>query len=305
MKKHLSTFVLYFFSTVVVASCILSTAHAEQANLYLEPHEGLVEQGWVFDVELYLGNSNSTGVEANIEFDRTRLQVLGAYEEGSDFDNVNTDYNNLNGTISVLAIDGSGSGNQLVTILTFKSTAQGNAAIVFKGNNRIIVGNNNGIANWVDVATKNASFVITPKNSLGGAAANTATPPEDNTPPSQATKDNLPEKSEIKSNEPKPASKNTEDSTLAKNTQKEKRPIINSLLWPTIPIASLAILTIAIFLLYRSNHMSGSLKRLIVSVLEYKPTIPLSKYLTYSGPKLLASGIKHKLLSASNKLKND
>lgn len=352
--KKLFAYLVLSISLLSAAFSPFQVANAAPSGLYFTPATGTYTRGASFNVQLRV-NSNSPGVQASIDFDRSKLQVTAISKQGSGFSNNTTNADNGDGKITVYAINGGDSSDQLVTTFTFQSTNTGNAALTFNGTNQtlryvLLVGV------WTDVTTNNASYTIAapsgnspppppppaPNAPIPGSGT-TITPP----PPAAKPAPSPPNTPASPTPQPTPAPVTPPEPSLDTPIPPEKDESSSNFqptkpdkdAWETkevsdVPASSfpwiygiaaliLAILSVGIFFVYHYTHMSGALARLVTTVINYQLAVsevtetsattvtitpgigavmPRFKLLAFTGPKLLGSGIKRKLLGSGTRI---
>lgn len=346
--KNIASRLCLSLAAIMALFAIAPTAQAAPSGFYLNPSGGTYQKDTSFSIQLRLNAGSNSGIQSNMDFDNSKLQILGVSTQGSALDNVTTTYDNNGGKISVYSVSGSSSGDRLITTITFRATAAGSAAINFARANQTLR-YALLLPIWSDVATTNASYTIagpvTPPSSGGGGSTNPPSSGNGNTSsPSPSTGNSKPASPQTTSPSPTPTGDGssapnaaTPDSPIAsqryksspdfQTTQPDAEPwesgstnvSTSEMLIPWLPIivtSTLGLLTAGIFAAYRRTHLSKSLRRLLASVVSYKieasepkpvsfVTFPIlakimPKLLAYTSPKLLATGIKQKLLAAGS-----
>lgn len=322
-----------------------NTTLAAPSGFYLDPATGSVAKDTSFSIQLRLNAGSNSGVQANLEFDPSKLQVLSSSNQGSALDSVTVTRDNSAGRISVYSVSGSSSGDRLITTLTFRATNPGAADVNFVGNNstlRYVL----LVPIWSSMTTNNASYTITTPG--GGTTTPGGTPPTPSNPGSGSTNNNpratpSPRSTTTPGTTNTPSSGSEPNATQPNPTSEENQPADSQfnaapefkttppdtepwetytatvptsvLLVPWLPIIAVATSLLVIggtYAAYRQTHMSQSLRRLIATITAGTTTtaspsiiapkfltgtiLPTLKLLAYTQPKLLASGIKQKLL---------
>lgn len=351
MKKIISGISIFFIA--LLAGVVSSpTAHAA-TGFYLNPSSGSYASGSSFTVQLRIAD-DTPGVQANLTFDKTKLQVTSISKQGSGFENNTVNTSNADGTITVYAINGGFDGNsdQLIATFTFQAINGGEAPLTFTGTNRtlryvLLAGF------WYDAPTNNASYTITggstpppvnppsgggttnqpkpipsaPKPGTSTPIPNPTSPATPSTPASPTSPIQETPSGEAPATSDVPSEINTPSIVSPSKPTQEKQqslppvttpPSDNLFLWIVGLVAAVAGSLVLIgWLLYRKSHMSKALQRLIATVIEYRialneqaaslhpaltTPIVMPKLLGFTAPKLLGSGIKQKLLTATSKI---
>lgn len=336
MKK-----IILAITTLLVTTLLTSaSALAAPSGFYIDPSTGTVAKDVSFSVQLRLNAGSNSGIQANLEFDPTKLQVQSSSNQGSALDDVTVTRDNSAGRISVYSVSGSDSGDRLITTLTFRATNPGTAPLNFVGNNstlRYAL----LLPIWTSVATTNASYSITaPSGTTTPGGSTPATPsnpgnitsPRNSTSPRTTTPGTTPPSSASEpdtSAQPTVTPEGNPETTGSqfnaapefKTTPPDTEPWesytatvpTSVLLVPWLPIITVASALVVIggtYAAYRQTHMSQSLRRLLATIAAGNVTpagstapklltgtiLPTLKLLAYTQPKLLASGIKQKLL---------
>lgn len=295
MKKIITSFPAFFLSLLISLVLVIPSVHAAPSGLYLSPSNGTYETNTTFNVQLRLNESSSTGVQANMDFDRSKLAVTSTSNQGSAFTNTTTNYDNNAGTISVYAINGSGNGDRLITTITFKGIIAGNAPVNFARTNQTL-GYILLVPIWSDVPVSNASYTIatpstpsqtTTDTSTGSGTASTSPSAPTNpssTPSTQTPKNSTspttpstqPDSKKFKSANGLAEPYNTlpipddESITSAEGTNTPKSTFQYL---PAAIASSLALVTAVIFIIYRRTHLSRSLRKLIAAIVLVPPKI--------------------------------
>lgn len=325
MKKIITGISISLIALVAIFASV-PTAHAA-TGIYLTPSSGTYAPNATFNVQLRLA-SDSPGVQANLTFDRTKLQITNVSKQGSDFSNNTTDISNNNGTITVYAINGGDKNDQLISTFTFQAISGGEAPVSFTGTNRtlryvLLVGV------WTDATTTNASYTITggnptppvtPPVSGGGTTTAPKPKPAANKPVTAPTSPVVPAAPPAESAPSTPTQETPSPNTTVSSDESSKatappqptrsniKPQGQEVTAPTqstgftFPwmiaaiIASVLALTALVGLIvYRNSHMSKALQRLIAAVIEYR--LALNQQAASIHPTLAAPVIMPKLLA--------
>ena len=318
-----------FISLIALVAIFASapTAHAA-TGIYLTPSSGTYAPGATFNVQLRLA-SDSPGVQANLTFDRTKLQITNVSKQGSDFSNNTTDINNNDGTITVYAINGGfgDKSDQLVSTFTFQAISGGEAPLTFTGTNRtlryvLLVGL------WTDATTTNASYTITGGGStppvtppVNGGGTTTAPKPNPSTSKPAPTSPTTPTTPPVAGGAPAaPVQETPSPDTPVSSDEPSKTPAIqlptksdvkqqaqeattsigpttSAFPWIIVAIVAgvIALATLIGLLVYRNSHMSKALQRLIAAVIEYR--LAFNQQAATIHPALAAPVIMPKLLA--------
>lgn len=296
MKK-----IILAISTLLAAILFTgNTTFAAPSGFYLDPATGTVAKDTSFSVQLRLNAGSNSGIQANLEFDPSKLQVQSSSNQGSALDSVTVTRDNSAGRISVYSVSGSSSGDRLITTLTFQAINPGAADVNFVGNNstlRYVL----LVPIWSSMTTNNASYSVTapgggtttpggntpttpPSNAGSGSTNNpratpsprgTTTPGTTNTPSSGSESNTAQPNTTPEENQPTgsqfnaaPEFKTTPPDTEPWETYTATVPT-SVLLVPWLPIitiiASLLVI-VGTYAAYRQTHMSQSLRRLIATI---------------------------------------
>lgn len=301
MKKVLAFFQLLVISLLLLIGTVPHVS-AAPSGLYFSPPSGNFAKDSLFSIQLRLGNSSASGVQANIRFDTSKLSVTGTSNQGSSF-NPTISYDNSNGSIIVYSATANGSGDRLITTVGFKALNVGTANVTFSGTNQtltyLLL-----VPVWSNVTTSDSSYTITasaptiPPASGGGGTgtSDTVQSPSStgNTSPSPAASPNTSSTQTISPGITAPNSTDSDandvpavtlpdfptnkqstvspktpqpDAATARNTASSS-PIFP---WLSVALASILSATaIAIFIVYRRSHMTSSLRTLLSGIISYK-----------------------------------
>ena len=136
--------VVFSFILVIFGGLPLA-ARAEGASLYLSPASGSFFVGSTFDVSVFVntGQENVNAVETNIEFDPNKLQVASP-TAGKSFIEIwvaQPDYSNTKGRMSFIGgipSPGINTSAGLVSTITFRAIAPGQAKISFLDSSKVL-----------------------------------------------------------------------------------------------------------------------------------------------------------------------
>lgn len=309
MKKLISHIILVFAILALMVG-LTPSVQAAPSGLYLNPLSGTYQKGSSFNAQLRLGGSSTSGVQANMYFDVSRLQVTSMSNQGSSFGNVTNSYDNTAGRIIVYAVDGNGSGDRLITTVTFRGIGAGTTAVTFSGTNTtlsyLLL-----VPVWTSVSTTNASYTITApaappvtppagggttnpgSGSTGGNSGSSPTPkpgvtkpsanpgsaptpaptpsaPAGDTPKTDETPDEA-AKTQIKENLFPEFETTPPNAEPWESSQPDVPASAKLAPWlPVITAAGLGLLMVGIFVGYRRTHMTNALARLMTATVSYR-----------------------------------
>lgn len=300
MKKFISGISILLTALLAVVISV-PTAHAA-TGFYLTPANGTYASGSSFNVQLRIAD-DTPGVQANLTFDKTKLQITAVSKQGSSFESNTVNTSNSDGTITVYAINGGfgGSNDQLIATFTFQAINGGEAPLTFTGTNRtlryvLLAGF------WYDAPTNNGSYTITGGSTpppvtppTGGGSstapkptapstskpatgsspttpATPATPTTPTTPNSETPATETPVSPDEQSETPAPY----QHATTKPDHQKQELPAPTAqstgapFPWIAAILAVVAIIALIALWVYKKSHMSKALQRLIAGVIEYR-----------------------------------
>lgn len=170
-KIIISIFLMAMFGFGVVAHAQIINIDASKllahVGLSFSPRSGSFEEGSTFQVPVLINTKNRSinGIEVHVNYDKNKLSIISPIG-GTSIIGIWTEpprYDNSKGTASYVGVvpNGVTTGSGLISTITFKALAPGNASISFADDSRILL--NDGLGTEAVVDATRAEYSILPK----------------------------------------------------------------------------------------------------------------------------------------------
>lgn len=158
-----------FFLVLVFAFCVLGSAKAQSASVYLAPYNGTFLVGSTFNVSIFVNTEGNSinAVELNLKFPPSLLQVTSP-TAGSSFISVwanQPSYSNTDGTLNFAGgVPGTGINTSagLVSTITFRAKATGKAVISILGSSKVLLSDGKGTNILKDISGAQYDLTLQP-----------------------------------------------------------------------------------------------------------------------------------------------